>query len=376
MEMTTSKPRISRPAALLTALLLGACAGPALQPLERSPSDASVSSLTGARTLANRLRTGLPSLTKVNVDHRPSWIGPDVRRRTPHLWIADIEKGDVDIFTFPKLRLIGTLRGFSEPQGLCADTQSNVWIVDTAHKKIYEYSRSGSLLKTINDDLGYPASCAINPRDGDLAITNIWGSVNPYEPGNLIIYKHATGTPETYTLKNLFGYYFVGYDRKGDLFLDGCDTGPCQDGGTFAFAELPNHGTALQPVQIVGGTIYFGGFIDGYSEGDDLLVGDQACGGAITTCVYQVAVAGFVGTIKTSTSLHNATGGLACDVNYAVLTRSNASLAGGDAEFSASQCPSYTASGTYRWKFPAGGNAVDSNLKEGQKYPAGVAITY
>lgn len=315
-------------------------------------------------------------MTIPNLDRGPSWIGSDARKRSPHLWISDSVNGDVDIFTMPKLKLTGTLKGFKEPQGLCTDKQSNVWIVATADRKIYEYSRSGkNLLKTIKDNSGYPASCAINQRNGDLAITNIISSDNPYEPGNLMIYKGAHRYTHNVHAREPVRI-FVGYDPNGNLFLDGCVTALCLDGGTFQLAELPKDGTLPRPIVITGGTIYFSGFVEWYSKGDDLLVGDQACGGVITTCAYQIDVSGSVGTIEESTPFRNSDGGPVCNVASAVLNKSETSLLGGDAEFSTSQCPSYTASGTYVWKFPTGGNPVYGNLTARQKYPAGAAITY
>lgn len=190
--MKFSKSRSGPSAALATALFLGACSRPTVQSLGRGLSGSSASLSIGGRTLASRLSVGVAPVTIPNLDRGPSWIGSDARKRSPHLWISDSVNGDVDIFTMPKLKLTGTLKGFKEPQGLCTDKQSNVWIVATADRKIYEYSRSGkNLLKTIKDNSGYPASCAINQRNGDLAITNIISSDNPYEPGNLMIYKGA-----------------------------------------------------------------------------------------------------------------------------------------------------------------------------------------
>jgi hypothetical protein len=373
--MNISKFLLTWSGAVAAALFLGACNDAAVQSPGSDPGRSSTSSITGVRALASRLSLGAAPLKDRRVERRPSWVMTNARK-APHLWVSDSMNGEVYIFTMPALKLMGTLTGFDEPQGLCTDKQSNVWIVASLAQQIYEYSKAGKLLRTIEDPLGYPGSCAVNLRTGDLAVTNVISSISPYQPGNLLIYKGAAGSPKMYALEGLFEYFFVGYDAKGNLFLDGCDTTICLEGGTFQLAELPKHGSSLQPVAISGGSIYFPAFVEWYSNGDDLLVGDQMCGGILSACVYQVAVSGSVGTIKSSTTLHNATGGTACDVVSAALTKSGGSLAGGDVELSASQCPSYTTPGTYVWKFQGGGNPIDSNLSAGQAYPVGAAITY
>lgn len=374
--MNISKFLVTWSGALAAALFLGGCNDAAIQSPGSDPGRSSTLLNAGVRNLASRLSLAAAPLRDLRAERRPSWIRAN-GRQAPQLWVSDSANGEVYIMTMPALKVTGVLTGFSEPQGLCVDKKGNVWVVATLGQQISEYSRAGKLLGSIKDPSGYPAACAVDLRTGDLAVTNVISSISPYQAGKLLIFKHAAGTPKTYTLGNLFEYFFLGYDPRGNLFLDGCDTALCLDGGTFQLAELPKHGSSLQPVAISGGTIYFPAFVEWYSKGDNLLVGDQECAGRVlSACVYQVAISGSVGTIKASTTFHTATGGTACDVPSAALTESERSLAGGDNEPSASECPSYTTSGTYVWKFPAGGNSIHSNLTSGPTYPVGAAITY
>jgi hypothetical protein len=41
------------------------------------------------------------------------------------------------------LRLVGTLTGFTNPQGDCVDKSNNVWIVDTEASQLIEYAHGG-----------------------------------------------------------------------------------------------------------------------------------------------------------------------------------------------------------------------------------------
>jgi hypothetical protein len=152
--------------------------------------------------------------------------------------------------------------------------------------QIYEYSRRGVLLTTINDALGYPAGCAIDPKTGDLAVTNILDSVSPYRPGSVLIYKHATGMPKVYSGRNLFEYFYDSYDSNGNLYVDRCASTVCADGGTFQLAELPKHGKSINALSVSGGTVYFPAMVQWYAKGNDLLVGDQKCGGAVTALAF------------------------------------------------------------------------------------------
>jgi hypothetical protein len=48
------------------------------------------------------------------------------------LYVTDARTHGVVIFTDPGGKLVGTLTGFTNPQGECVDAAGDVWIVDIA----------------------------------------------------------------------------------------------------------------------------------------------------------------------------------------------------------------------------------------------------
>jgi hypothetical protein len=130
------------------------------------------------------------------------------------LYISDIGGEDVDVFTYPGAKLVGTLTGFSEPNGLCADRKGDVFVTDTYHNRVVEYAHGGTAPIATLRDSG-PIGCAVDSKSGDLAVT----SYNAAGSGLIEIYKKARGIPTSYS--GLYETYFCTYDDSGDLFVDG-----------------------------------------------------------------------------------------------------------------------------------------------------------
>src|SRR5262249_32390826 len=128
----------------------------------------------------------------VHADHHKSWVSPDAARAPRLLFASDSGTNDVYIFTMPGLQLKGTLTGWNEPQGECADKSGNVWVTNTGSTQIVKLSRTGSVLSTLSDPSGYPVGCAINPTNGDLAVTDIFGFSGA---GGIELYTNASGSP-------------------------------------------------------------------------------------------------------------------------------------------------------------------------------------
>ena len=102
------------------------------------------------------------------------------------------------------------------PAGLCSDAAGNVWVTDfgAASKQIVEYAHGGTTpIATLDDPNKEPRGCSINPKNGDLAIAN-------GNPGNVVIYSHASGSPTAYTPRLSYPFS-CSYDGSGNLFVDG-----------------------------------------------------------------------------------------------------------------------------------------------------------
>ena len=179
----------------------------------------------------------------IHPDHNPSWMSPDAKNHDL-LYISDFGTDDVDVYSYPKGKLKGTLTGFAAPHGECVDAAGNVFVVNTGAYDILEYPHGGSTpIADLSDSGWYPLSCSVDPKTGNLAVTNqSLGS----DAGSVSIYKRAKGSPKLYTASNIFFYYFCGYDDKGNLYVDG----NTNHTNAFEFAELPAGGTTFKSITL------------------------------------------------------------------------------------------------------------------------------
>lgn len=281
-----------------------------------------------------------------------SWMMPQARSSKSLLYISDLGNFDVRVYAYPSLKPVGKLTGFDQPQGECADTSGNVWIANTEGMQMREYAHGGTTsIAKLDDALGYPAGCAIDPRSGDLAVTNIQ---NFSGAAAVLVYKHARGTPAVYGNKTLYAYYFAGYDPSGNLYVSGTDSQHI-----FALGVLPHGARAIALVTLSGGTVYFPGTVAW--SGSKLVLGDQRCKNSATSCLYSLAVTGKTARVVGRTRL-----GGACDVAQAWVGTSR--VAGGDYASCSRQ-----GSSADLWPYPAGGKPTARAT--GLRQPVGAVVS-
>jgi len=279
-----------------------------------------------------------PERTEAIVDRSPSWMAGGATSAKSLLYISDPGTFDVDVYTFPDLKIAGKLTGFDEPQGECSDKLGNVWITNTVSEDVLEYAHGGKhAIHTLADPTGYPGACAVDASSGDVAVTNVF-NVNS-GGGEVLIYRGGRGTPSPYVNPGVTYYYFDGYDDAGNLYVSG-STGA----GTYVLSLLGHGKHAMQTVSVQGVTIHFPGTVQWVGSG--LVLGDQECDGQKAACFYTASVSGTVATITHKTALAGA-----CDVAQATLR--DGRLAAGDYD----DC-SGVRSGAYLWKYPGGGTAT------------------
>ena len=196
-------------AAISTAAILSACSSgtsPAVSGSQVSPSTA----------------RGVHHVT-LRPNHGRSWMDPAAKAGSL-LYITDSGSNTVLVYSYPALKLVGTLTGFTNPQGDCVDKARNVWIVNTEASQLLEYAHGGTTpIATLDDPNQYPVGCAFDSTTGELAVSNFYSTNGP--PGSISIYKNASGSPTLYTPPNFAVVYYLGFDPKGTLYLDGIDSG-------------------------------------------------------------------------------------------------------------------------------------------------------
>jgi hypothetical protein len=183
----------------------------------------------------------------VRGDAVKSWMASGAQARD----LLYITTDGVDVYTYPKDRLVDQLSGFADPVGDCTEKRGNVYITDFTANTIVEYAHGGTRpIKALSVPGYHPFACAVDPHSGNLAVTDA-GSYASGVGANVAIYPKATGTPKTYTEPEIAGYAYCTYDGSGNLFVDGA---PARGYGyNYELAELPKGGGSLQTFNLQGG---------------------------------------------------------------------------------------------------------------------------
>jgi hypothetical protein len=220
----------------------------------------------------------------VRPENGSSWMAPGVTGAL--LYVSNPLKDDVLVFSYPKAKLVGTLSGkadFNTPDQICPDAKGDIWVVNNATwngPTLVEFKHGGTTPIASLHDLGhqYAVDCAVDPTTGDLAVTNFEDKAGG--PGSVAIFKNARGNPQLYyppgsKASKMYGVYFLGYDPKGNLFVDG-ERGIYGD--AFKLAEIPKGKKTFTYIALKGGKIYFPGNI--HWDGKYVAIADQNYMGA------------------------------------------------------------------------------------------------
>jgi hypothetical protein len=263
----------------------GACAGIALLAgCGGSQTQFTPSGATQSDGLAQR-----NGAMTVHPDHSRSWMAPEAKRDTL-LYISDVGTNDVYVYAYPTGVFLGALTGFNGPEGECVDKTGNVFIANYTASNILKYAHGGtSSIATLSDPGYLPGDCSVDPTTGNLAVTNYLTTGSGQ--GNVAIYKDAKGSPKAYyTAPFIHQMLFCGYDKGGNLFVDGEASG-----GAFAFAELPRGATSFKKISL-NQHIEFPGAVQW--DGTHMAVGDRNA-----DVIYRFAIRGLNGKEVGSTPL-------------------------------------------------------------------------
>lgn len=267
-----------------------------LQPGAQSPGGAPLG--PAIARLGNRLIARLPSKFELNEAARSSWMAPDAKRHDL-LYVSDGPNNVVDVYTYPKGKLVGTLGGFSWPEGECADAQGNVWITSQDQFEIFEYAHGGKTpIATITQQDQLLDGCSVDTTTGALAVDSLC-QVHAFECisyGSVFVYTNIKKPPTQYSDSNIGYVYFCGYDSNGNLFVDGEQP----QNGPFQLAELPKGSSTFTNISL-NRIIYYPGGVQW--DGKYVAVGDQQAGDELTSSVHQIAVKGSTGTVVSTTKL-------------------------------------------------------------------------
>jgi hypothetical protein len=156
-----------------------------------------------------------------------SWMLPEAKGED----LLYVSFGQVNVYSYPKTKLVGVLRGLHSTGDACSDDRGNVWIIQN-ETTLLEYAHgSRRPIYALGVPVGMNAAgCAVDPTSGNLAVI---GNTSARKPGTIAVYPGASGTPTLYKWKYLA--YSGTYDTNGDLFIDGAGYNESPE---FAAAEL------------------------------------------------------------------------------------------------------------------------------------------
>ncbi len=159
----------------------------------------------------------------------------------------------VEVYTYPAGTLEQTFTIKGNVNGMCSDSDGNVFIAAAPSKTsksksgfVYEYAHAGKTpIGTLDvPGHGIPIACSSDPQSGNLAVT--LQDSRDYAP-SVAIYRKAAGTPKIYKSAAIGAYPQLAYDESGDLLAT--------SGGNVA-AELLKGKGKLQTItlaQTLGG---------------------------------------------------------------------------------------------------------------------------
>jgi len=214
-------------------------------------------------------------------DHSASWMAPGAAK-DDLLYITNHDT--VTVYSYPKGRHVGTLKGFYDPEAECVDKAGDVFISD--NDTVTEYPHASTKpAQTLTFSGYFAGGCSSDPTTGNLAVAWIEGFY-----GYVAVYKNTTGSPTLYQSPNM-ALAYCGYDTAGNLFVDGA----AYFSDELQLAELPKNGNRLETVTL-NQAIYTPGPVQW--DGKYLAVGDDA-----TENIYQFVIAGSSGTREGTTAL-------------------------------------------------------------------------
>lgn len=265
-----------------------------------------------------------------------SWMAPEAKT-DDLLYVTNAYT--VTVYSYPKGKLVGTLRHFLRPLGECSDQAGDVFIAN-GEGQVFEYAHGGKEPIATLTLSGYaPGSCAVDPTTGNLAVT--WETDSQ---GYVAVYPHGSGTPTLYSNGNML-FNWPGYDPAGNLYVDGVPN----DGNAFLFAELPKGGGSFTNITL---DQYIGYAGPVQWDGKYVAVTD-------TNVIYRFSIAGSSGTLKGTVNLGSA-------------QSLYGTWIGGKKVIGSDELEPDT---TFYWHYPAGGPPIKGLQLKGIGAPVGVTIS-
>jgi len=288
-----------------------------------------------------------------NAPHSTSGFRSDIGG-TKLLYVSE-SHGNLYVFSYPKIQLVGEISGFSQLDGLCVDRTGDVFVPDFGSGNIFEYPHGRAAPAAVLEEGSgpEPVDCDVDPTTGNVAVANY----NAPGGANIAIFPHLPradrvnppewGKPRIIADPQITIEAACGFDASGNLYIDGYN-GSLQ----FAFAELPAGARSFVNVTLPNKIKTYGAI---RWDGSSLSLADYVAG-----VIYRINVVGSSATIRGETRLEGSDGIAA----YSFDRSNNARVA---------IVPNFNTVTVGTWAYPNGGPPLESLQIFGQ--PEGAVVS-
>lgn len=303
----------------------------------------SISHLLGATAAAvfiagcgSAFQTNQQTTSPVRTSRLKTWISPDAKDAPRLFFQGDVDLGNIYIFSLPEMALKGTITGLSVPLGMCSDLAGNIYVAESGKSQVDEFTRTGTQIATYTDTYGYPSACAVNPRNGYLAVTD------NSSPLKVLIFSSPSSPPTILTVPDMTYLSFAGYNEKGELWVDGSNY------QEFALSRC--NVSRCKPLNVQGAQYFDAGTVQWDDVRKTWVIFDQSCDNQNPgSCSYPVSEQGILGR---QTSYNNYKDAAVCSLKQAVIAaHGERFVMGGDWDYGT--CGGPTGNAVYRWAYPA-----------------------
>jgi hypothetical protein len=302
--------------------------------------------------------TSQQATSPVQTSELKTRISPDAKDLPVLFFQGDVDLGNIYIFSLPEMTLKGTITGLSEPLGMCSDLAGNIYVAEAGKRRVDEVNRTGTQIATYTDTYGYPTGCAVNPQNGDLAVTD------DGNPVKVLVFSNPSSSPTILDVPDMTDLAFGGYNDKGEFWVDGYYY------VTFAAARC--NASKCKTLNVKGAQDFAPGTVQWDTVRKTWVIFDQSCGNINPgSCSYPVSEQGVLGQ---QTSYDNYKNTAVCSLKQAVIgAHGGRYVVGGDWDYGT--CGGPTGNAVYRWGYPAGGNPTNYAVIPNGARPYGAAIS-
>ncbi|MBV8724343.1 MAG: hypothetical protein JO078_13080 [Candidatus Eremiobacteraeota bacterium] len=242
----------------------------------------------------------------------------------------------------------------------CADNLGHVFVTYTAASgKILEFAHGGATpIATLGDPKGSPEACSVDAASGNLAVV----TAMPDGSSTLLVYRNGSGRPAIAYSDARLTFTHVGYDNKGNAYVD----------GPTGLAVLRAGGDSFQSIPLDRKIVSFGSL---QWDGNDIAITDIGADAIYRFAIKENAGGGLGGKLVGYTTLiDRSNGNRSQNLRFTQTWIANNNVVAADEAGGA--CDFKCAGSVNAWHYPQGGKAF-KNIGGGRSFtnPSGVAVS-